>query len=373
MKTSIWQRTDWPSTLFLSLTPPAAVISTIYFFKTESFQLWMIPMFLFFYFAMGMSITGGYHRLLAHKSYEAHWIVRFAYLFFGAGAFQNSARKWVIDHRFHHRYVDTDKDPYSINKGFWYAHLFWMFEKNTDYASPQEKSYARDLDKDILVVLQDRYYYSIAIFSCFVLPTLVGWAFGSALGGFVFGGLVRMVLVHHFTFFINSLCHFWGSRPYTDTNTARDNVLAAIFTYGEGYHNFHHIFHADYRNGIRWYHIDPTKWFIRTLAYFRLVKNLKVTPEYEIFKAKMLMIEKNLRNKKDVQIGNVEKIVENFKLRAEEAHQRYLKLRSEYETMRQNLNTQGEEKIRQLKRDIGLAQMEFRLACQQWYFCLKAA
>jgi len=366
-----WRRVDWASTLFLSLTPIAAVVLGIHFFATQTFHWWMLVEFLFFYFAMGMSITGGYHRLIAHRSYEANGFVRFCYLFFGAGAFQNSARVWAIDHRIHHRYVDTDKDPYSINKGFWFAHLLWMYQEKDMRATPQAKSYARDLDKDPLIVLQDKYYYSIAIFSCFVVPMLVGWACGSALGGLVFGGLIRMVLVHHFTFFINSLCHFWGRQPYTDTNTARDNLLAAIFTYGEGYHNFHHIFHADYRNGIRWYQFDPTKWFIKTLAYLRMVRDLKITPEYEIFKAKMEMMEKNLRHRKQVHVTHVEQIVESFKAKAEEAHVRWMHLKSEYETARRNFSAHNEERLNHLKRDISLAKLEFRLACQQWHICLQ--
>ncbi len=331
----------------------------------------MIPIFLFFYFAMGMSITGGYHRLIAHKSYEANTLVRFFYLFFGAGAFQNSARVWAIDHRMHHRYVDTDRDPYSINKGFWFAHLFWMFDSKDLRDTPQAKAYSKDLDKDILIVLQHRYYYTIAIFSCFVVPMVVGWFAGSALGGLVFGGLLRMVVVHHFTFFINSACHYWGSRPYTDQNTARDNLLLALFTYGEGYHNFHHIFHADYRNGIRWYQYDPTKWFIKTLSYLRMVKDLQITPEYEIFKAKMIMAEKRLRDRKQAQLTSVETFLENFKQKAEETHARWVQLMAEYEAIKLNWSQQNEERLRLLKREMELVQREFRFACQQWRTCLR--
>jgi stearoyl-CoA desaturase (delta-9 desaturase) len=269
--------------------------------------------------------------------------------------------------------VDTDKDPYSINKGFWFAHILWMFDgKKTRRDSSMAKSYSRDLDKDALIVWQDKHYYSIAIFSCFIFPTILGWAFfGSPLGGLLFGGVLRMVLVHHATFFINSLCHFWGRRPYTDENTARDNLVAAIFTFGEGYHNFHHIFHADYRNGIKWYQYDPTKWMIKTLAYLRMVRDLKITPEYEIFKAKMIMAEKNLRNRKQVQHVNIEKILETIKHKAEDAHARWVQLRAEYETMKHNLHVHGEEKLRAVKRDINLAKLEFRAACAQWRVCVQ--
>ncbi|MBY0384245.1 fatty acid desaturase, partial [bacterium] len=300
--------------------------------------------------------------------YEAPWVVRFFYLLFGAGAFQNSARKWVIDHRLHHRYVDDEKDPYSINKGFWYAHFFWMCVKEEWRESNLAKPYTRDLDKDSLIVLQDRFYIPIAIFSCFIIPALVGWCFGSWVGGLLFGGLIRMVVVHHFTFFINSACHFWGRQPYTDENTARDNGILAVFTYGEGYHNFHHIFHADYRNGIRWYHFDPTKWMIKFLSYFRLAYNLKVTPDFEIFKAKMQMAEKRIRQRQAQQWVALEDVLEKFKNRAEEVHARFWQLKKEYDLMRENFSTP--QRLQQLKRDLRSAQKELRQVCRLWQMCL---
>lgn len=368
MNKEIIQRIDWPSALFLTLVPFLSIPIGIYYFRTEDFNYWMIPIFLFFYFAMGMSITGGYHRLFSHCAYEAPWLIRFLYLFFGAGAFQNSARKWVIDHRLHHRYVDQDKDPYSINKGFWYAHFFWMCLKEEWRDSNLSKPYVRDLDKDPLIVFQDRHYIPIAILSCFVMPALVGWAFGSWVGGLLFGGLIRMVVVHHFTFFINSACHFWGGQPYTDQNTARDNGFLALFTYGEGYHNFHHIFHADYRNGIRWYHFDPTKWMIKFMSYFRLAYNLKVTPDFEIFKAKMQMAEKRARNHKNIQWARVEATIESIKKKAEETHQRFWQLHQEYETLRKNFTPP--QRVQQLREDLKQTQRELRMVCRQWQMCL---
>lgn len=366
MKQNIFKRIDWVSTLFLTLTPILIVPMSIYYFKTEVFNPWMIAVFFFFYYAMGLSITGGYHRLFAHKAYEAPFITRFLYLFFGAGAYQNSARKWVLDHRLHHRYVDHEDDPYSINKGFWFAHFFWMCLKEEWRDSNLAKPYTRDLDKDILIVLQDRYYYTIATFSCFILPMIVGWTMGSWLGGLLFGGLLRMVVVHHFTFFINSACHFWGKQPYTDENTARDNGFLAIFTYGEGYHNFHHIFHADYRNGIRWYHYDPTKWFIRFMSFIKMARALKVTPDYEIFKAKMLMMEKRFRAHQSYHWSSVEGVVESMKQKADDAHARFTGLCAEYETMKKNFTQRKDDRMLQLKLDIENAKKDLKVICNQW-------
>ena len=102
-------------------------------------------------------------------------------------------------------------------------------------------------------------------------------------------GVFRLVVVHHVTFFINSLAHIWGRQPYTDKNSARDNDILAFFTFGEGYHNFHHIFEYDYRNGIRWWQFDPSKWLIRGLSFVGLAKNLRRCPEERIEKARLIM------------------------------------------------------------------------------------
>ena len=138
----------------------------------------------------------------------------------------------------------------------------WMLE-DQQYP-PNPEAYVRDLQRDPIVAFQHKYYGSIAIFMCFFLPMGLGWLFGSALGGLAVVGVLRLVLVHHATFFINSLCHTWGARTFTDQHTAKDSAIVALFTFGEGYHNFHHTFANDYRNAVRWYHWDPTKWLIRT-------------------------------------------------------------------------------------------------------------
>lgn len=360
---------NWVSVIFLCVTPILAVWGTYEYFQTEVFNPWMIFVFVFFYYATGMSITGGYHRLISHKAYTAHPLVEALYLFFGAGAFQNSARKWAIDHRIHHRYVDQELDPYTIKRGFWHAHFFWMFNKDSDRETPLGKAYAKDLDRNKWIVFQDKYYLPIAITAGFIAPMIMGWFFGSWFGGLVLGGVLRMVVVHHCTFFINSMCHFWGYQPYTDTNTAKDNGILAVFTYGEGYHNFHHIFAADYRNGIRWYHHDPTKWFIKFLSYFKLVQDLKITSDYDIFKAKMIMFEKRLKAKKSQNMVHVETLLNSLKSRTEEAYKQWAQLRAEYMRLKAQLNT--EERLLQIKRDMMLARLEFQTACRQWRLCLK--
>lgn len=259
------------------------------------------------FFFTGMSITAGYHRLWSHKSYSAHPFVKIILAVGGAMSLQNSILHWCSDHRVHHRHVDVnDKDPYSAKRGFWFSHIGWMLR---EYQSERYSDYSncRDLQKDKIVMWQHRYYLPIVLIANFGITGLLGWLNGDILGMILIAGVARLVIVHHVTFFINSLAHIWGSRPYTDTNTARDNGLLAFFTFGEGYHNFHHIFEYDYRNGIHWWQFDPTKWLIKSLSLVKLTNNLRVTPEERIEKAKLEMQLKYAK-KKLVNLPNADEL-----------------------------------------------------------------
>lgn len=236
----------------------------------------------------GMSITGGYHRLWAHRTYEAHWIVRVFFMLFGTMATQNSILVWASGHRTHHRHVDDEEhDPYSARRGFFFSHIGWMLRK---YESGREDfRNAPDLLNDPIVMFQHKHYLPLVLLMNLGVPALIGYLAGDLWGVMLLGGLLRLVWSHHTTFFINSLAHMWGSRPYTDENTARDNTILALFTYGEGYHNYHHIFQYDYRNGIHWWQFDPTKWLIAGLSVVGLTRNLKRCPQFAIEKARTTM------------------------------------------------------------------------------------
>lgn len=286
------KRLDWVNTFFLVLTPIFAFVLSVLYFKNNGLQWSQILLAFAFYIVTGMSITAGYHRLFSHKAYKTNSLVKIFYLLFGAAAFQNSALKWSADHRIHHRHVDGDNDPYNINKGFFYAHIGWIFFKEEERAL--EESFPKDLTTDKLVMWQHRNYLTIAVFMGLILPAIIGHFLGSALGGLALAGVLRLVVVHHCTFFINSLCHVIGTRPYTDSNTARDSALMALFTYGEGYHNYHHYFPTDYRNGIKWYHFDPTKWMIKSMSWVGFASDLKKVPEKLIHKARSEMQIKKL-------------------------------------------------------------------------------
>ncbi|RDV24026.1 acyl-CoA desaturase [Alteromonas aestuariivivens] len=241
------------------------------------------------FFFTGMSITAGYHRLWSHKTYDANIVVRVILAIGGAMALQNSILHWSSDHRIHHRHVDdNDKDPYSAKRGLWFAHIGWMLR---EYQANRYSDYSncRDLQKDPVVVWQHKHYLAIVLAANFGITGFLGYLNGNVLGMILVAGVFRLVMVHHVTFFINSLAHFWGKQPYTDSNTARDNGILALFTFGEGYHNYHHIFEYDYRNGIRWWQYDPTKWLIRGLSFFGLTHNLRRCPEERIEKARAAM------------------------------------------------------------------------------------
>jgi len=279
---------NWVTTPVFVLTPLVTLTLVPWFGLTQGFSVaaW-VSMFVLL-LLNGMSITAGYHRLWAHRAYQAHWSVRLPMMLFGAMALQQSILVWASQHRIHHRFVDdVERDPYSAKRGFWFSHIGWIL-RNYKSGEP-DFSNARDLERDPLVRFQHRYYYVIAIGMNVGLPLALGWLVGDVWGVLLLGGVVRLVISHHATFLINSAAHKWGTQPYTDENTARDNLILAFLTHGEGYHNFHHIFQNDYRNGVRWWQWDPTKWLIATFAGLGLATNLKRVPTMWIRRAQVAM------------------------------------------------------------------------------------
>ncbi len=298
-----FKRVEWVTSSFLIITAIltfTAVPAYYYFFGWDWF---IFAVFLFYYPATGMSITVGYHRLFSHKAFKAKWPVKLFVLLFGAAAFENSALWWSSEHRKHHKHVDTDDDPYDISKGFFWAHMGWlMFKLKPD--NPINN--VQDLKRDKLVMWQAKWVHGIALFMSFILPSVIGYVYAiitnnlspiaGALGGLLIPGVARVVLVQHATFCINSLCHMIGSRPYSTSHSARDSWIAAIFTMGEGYHNYHHEFQWDYRNGVKFWQLDPSKWIIWLLSKFGLTANLKRVPNERILLAETRETKRQLSN-----------------------------------------------------------------------------
>ncbi|MFQ5779790.1 MAG: acyl-CoA desaturase [Nitrospiria bacterium] len=224
------------------------------------------------YLLTGLGITVGYHRLISHRSFTCPSWVKVAFLIAGGWAMENSALKWCSDHVRHHARTDTDEDPYNAKRGFWYSHVLWIFIKDKD-PSTREK-YKAIFRKDKWILWQDRYYVAIVL-SGLAVPFVVGFLHRGLIGGFsafFLAGVLRIFLVLNSTFFINSICHMWGDQPYGDANTSRDNWWISLITFGEGYHNYHHNYPRDYRNGPKLYNFDPSKWLIFSLFILRLAK-----------------------------------------------------------------------------------------------------
>jgi stearoyl-CoA desaturase (delta-9 desaturase) len=269
---------------FLVLTPIIGVVGTALYTWLHGFHLWMPLLALGMYATVGISICAGYHRFFSHKSYEASAPVQLFYAIFGAMAAQNSILWWSSSHRIHHQYVDRDWDPYNIKRGFWWAHILWVFYRHD---APDAEANAADLLKNPIVQWQNRWYKVILIAGGFGLPALVGAIFGDPLGGLMWGGFLRLAVIHHTTFFVNSLAHYVGKPTYNAEVSARDNWGVALLTLGEGYHSFHHRFPADFRNGIRWYHWDPAKWFIAALHKIGLARDLRAATPPQVEQARM--------------------------------------------------------------------------------------
>ena len=270
-----FNRVNWTTSSFLIGTLALAVTAVplyLWFFGLDRFQ---VILFFALLFACGFSVTLGYHRLFSHISFRAAWPIRLFTLIFGAGAFENSVLMWASEHRRHHKHVDYDDDPYCISKGFFHAHIGWLlFKLKPDH--PYDN--VADLQKDKLVCWQDRNVQWIAILVSFVFPATLGLLWNGwigALGAFLISGVARIVVLQHCTFLINSACHTIGRQPYSKKCSARDSFLLALFTLGEGYHNYHHEFQHDYRNGVKPWQFDPTKWVIWTLSKLRLVRDLR--------------------------------------------------------------------------------------------------
>jgi stearoyl-CoA desaturase (delta-9 desaturase) len=274
---------NWLNLLFIMGTLVVALVATPWYLIKVGLGWPEAATFVVIWLLVGLSVTAGYHRLFSHKTYQAAWPVRLALLVFGAGALENTVLNWCADHRIHHAHVDHDRDPYNITKGFWWAHMGWIFFKN----EPIPRSVVRDLEEDPLVRWQAKYYALIGLSVALGIPLVVGLLTGRVLGCLLIGGVLRIVVSHHGTFFINSLCHMVGSRPYSQEHSARDSPIMAVLAFGEGYHNYHHSFPFDYRNGVKVWQFDPAKWLIWTLARLRLARDLRRAPEAAVLKAKV--------------------------------------------------------------------------------------
>lgn len=273
-------RPDWLNISVIASIHLVAIFAIVYMSAIQ-FSWWTVALGVLWFGCCGLGITGGYHRSFSHPAHRAHWPLRLFYLLFGAASVQNSALKWSSDHRRHHAFTDDEKDPYNIRRGFWWAHIGWVL---TNGDKPNFSN-VRDLEKDALIRWQHRFYVPIAVFMGVVVPFALGMLWGDPWGAVLVAGFLRLVIQWHATFAVNSVAHTFGEPAYNLANSARDSFLTVLITLGEGYHSFHHRFPLDYRNGHRWYHLDPTKWVIWVGSKIGLASQLRRTPAARVAQA----------------------------------------------------------------------------------------
>ncbi|MHC4234789.1 MAG: acyl-CoA desaturase [Planctomycetota bacterium] len=256
------------------------------------------------YTATGLGITIGFHRLFTHRSFETIRPVRILLAVLGSMAVHGPLLRWVATHRRHHQHSDQVEDPHSPHRfgggflgvlaGWWHAHIGWIFKPK----APGLDRYVRDLQKDVVLRHVSR-LFGVWVALGLVIPAIAGGlitgTWPGALLGFLWGGLVRVFLVHHVTWSINSVCHLWGTRPYESGDESRNNVVCGVLAFGEGWHNNHHAFPTSARHGLRWWQLDlgylvicvmkwlGLAWRVRVPARERTVtKRIQVGMRYEL-------------------------------------------------------------------------------------------
>jgi stearoyl-CoA desaturase (delta-9 desaturase) len=361
------QRINWVTAIFLLLTPVLAVVWGGIHIHVAGVRAVEVGLFALYLAATGLSITAGYHRLFAHRAYECRRFVKLFYLLFGAATFQQSALSWSSDHRRHHQNIDQEGDPYNIQRGFFWAHIGWLLV--IDHKAPPLTN-VDDLAADPLIRWQHRFYLPIAITMSFGVPLALGAAIGHPWGCLLWAGLIRTVVGHHSTFFVNSLAHTLGRRPYSLAMSARDSVVTALLTFGEGYHNFHHRFAADYRNGVRRYQWDPTKWLIRAMAAVGWAWNLRRTPRERVVAAQLQcdaqrLLERVPGRSEQVCIQVRARMAELSRM-VERSAARLGDLEREIARLRQSWGSESRRRIDTLRGDLRAARREFRAARNRW-------
>ena len=217
----------------------------------------------------GLGVTVGYHRMLTHRSFQPHPVVKFIFLAFGSMAVEGPALEWAATHIKHHAHSDREGDPHSPVEGFWHAHMGWLF--NRSFADPN--IYCRNLVKDPIVVFVSRTFIFWVILSLAIPFAIGGWT------GLLWGGLVRIFLTHHITWSVNSVCHTFGKREFETRDQSRNEWIVGLLGLGEGWHNNHHAFPRSAFHGLHWWQFDLSGYVIWTLERVGLARDVyRVSP-----------------------------------------------------------------------------------------------
>jgi len=275
---------------FLTIVLPfVGLAAAIFFLWGRGFSWLHLGLLLGGYAVTCLGVTIGFHRLFTHRAFQTSRPVKLFLGIIGSMAVQGPIVEWVATHRRHHQHSDDEGDPHSphlhghglrgLVRGVLHAHFGWFFH---DHGIDPNR-YARDLLQDRMIRVVNALFPAWVVIG-FLIPTALGglltMSWFGALMGFIWGGLVRVFLVHHVTWSINSVCHLWGTRPFGGHDESRNNPLFGIIGMGEGWHNNHHAFPTSARHGLRWWEIDVSYELIRAMAAVGLAWNLRIpTPQ----------------------------------------------------------------------------------------------
>jgi len=284
---------DVPRTLKIAnaiviLMPMIALVAGCIYFWGRGFSWMPLILMTASYLATGLGITIGYHRLFTHRAFETSRGMKIFLAVLGSMACEGPLLRWCATHRRHHQHSDEENDPHSphLHGGGWkgfvqglaHSHIGWLFAPHVTGLG----RYVGDLRKDPALKFISRHFVAIVILGL-IIPAVIGglaWmSWQGALVGFIWGGLVRIMVVHHFTWSVNSVCHLWGSQTYETGDHSRNNPLFGILSLGEGWHNNHHAFPTSARHGLAWWQFDLSYSIIRVLERIGVVWRVKVPDE----------------------------------------------------------------------------------------------
>src|SRR6266571_757938 len=221
------------------------------------------------YTFVALGVTVGYHRMLTHRSFRPHPVIKCVLLILGSMAWEGPALEWAATHIKHHAQADREGDPHSPVEGFFHAHLGWLFNDRT--ADPNV--YCRNLVQDPMVTFISRTFLLWAVLSLLIPFALGGWT------GLLWGGLARIFLTHHVTWSVNSVCHTFGKREFETNDRSRNEWIVGLLAFGEGWHNNHHAFPRSAFHGLHWWQFDLSGYFIWMLEQLGLARDVyRVSP-----------------------------------------------------------------------------------------------
>jgi stearoyl-CoA desaturase (delta-9 desaturase) len=262
---------DWVIILYMAIIHSVALLAVF----PSNFSWGAVGVaFLLYWITGGLGITLGFHRLVTHRSFEVPKFLEYFFVLCGTLACEGGPIEWVGQHRIHHKYSDTEQDPHDSNKGFWWSHMGWMLHHVP--AKADIPRYTKDIADDPVYQFLQKFFIPIQVVLGLFLYWLGGWPF------VIWGIFVRLVVVFHFTWFVNSATHKFGYQSHESKDHSTNCWWVALLTFGEGWHNNHHAFQYSARHGLEWWEIDITWMTIRLLQLLGLANNIKLVPKEQL-------------------------------------------------------------------------------------------